>query len=691
MFEETFKNRMLFRATYVLTILFCSTLLAQEPGWVKQRPTSEQYFIGIGSADKTSSGYRNLAKADALNDLASEISVSVSSELIDVMTEYSGFSEEYARSEIRMSTKDELEGYERVGEYDGKDRYWVFYRIPRDYFKRYADDAINTYDTYLSSQNEDDLDFHLSLLINCLEYIYRAAGQDIYHSSSGKNLRIEIPRLIKSLISNIDITASKSSYEAYYGRGIDDPIEIEVINRRNKQPISASNMEVFFDRGDGDILTDKPNTDRNGRFSLRITQINSKLEQQIIKVSLDLTVFKADIDKGNYLDNILKGMARANGLTIVINVSEFRKDKVAVLVVGDGLSPILLSLLMSKFNNEYKNQTDFDIMEPREAEKILEREGFNIESCTTYECQVEVGAKLGVDNLVFIKLSYLETARLLNVSTVFSEIYTKRVGETDDLDFQVKRGQTPDDVIIQNVPNIVSSFWSKFNPGMLSINSSIPGISVEIIKSDDNNKLPENRTTPFDIELSPGIYSLNFNKIGYVTRTEQLIINKSDKKTVTIELNKKSPLQAFLRSAVIPGSGQIYSSDAQNPSRKSMGKIIRWSLLTGFAVSGYTWYNYDQSSADYQTAKDTYMSEDTLEGINTSRAIAQKKNQVMLDNQKIFQGSLALIGIIWVGNAVDAFVNIPDYGFTLSLETKPIHSPYDINTTQPTLTLSYKF
>jgi len=85
------------------------------------------------------------------------------------------------------------------------------------------------------------------------------------------------------------------------------------------------------------------------------------------------------------------------------------------------------------------------------------------------------------------------------------------------------------------------------------------------------------------------------------------------------------------------------------------------------------------------------MSQTTLEGINTNRAITQKKNQAMLDNKKIFQGSLALIGIIWVGNAVDAFVNIPDYGFTLSLETKPIHNPYDINATQPTLTLSYKF
>ena len=682
---------MQYRAIYVFTILFCSTILAQEPGWVKQRPTSQQYFIGIGSADKTSSGYRNLAKADALNDLASEISVSVSSELIDVMTEYSGFSEEYARSEIRISTKDDLEGYERYDDYNGKDSYWIYYRISKDYFKRYANNAIDAYDSYLMSKDEGDISLELTMLVNCLEYIYRAAGQDITHESSGKNLRLEVPRLIKSSLSNIEIKSSITRYEAYYGRGIDDAIDIQVVDRRNSQPVSSIDMEVRFERGDGEFLSDQYQTDRNGRLKVNVTQINSKQDQQVIKASANLVKFKAEIDKGGYLDNILKGISRANGLEIVINVSEYRKDKVAVLVVGDGLSSILLSSLLSKFNNEYKNQTDFDIMDPREAEKVLEREGFNIASCTTYECQVEVGTKLGVDNLVFIKLSYLERAKILNVSTVFSEIYTKRVGETDDLDLPVKRGQTPDEVIIQNVPNIVRSFWSKFNPGMLSINSSIPGISVEIIKSDDNNKLPENRTTPFDIELSPGTYSLNFNKIGYVTRTEQLIINKSDKQTFTVELNKKSPLQAFLRSSVIPGSGQIYSSDAQNPSRKSMGKIIRWSLLTGFALSGYTWYTYDQSSVDYQTAKDTYMSAATLEGINTSSVIAQKKNQVMLDNQKIFQGSMALIGIIWAGNAVDAFVNFPDYGFTLSLETKPIHNPYDINATQPTLTLSYKF
>ena len=155
-----------------LISIFCLynvLLCAQEPGWVKQRPTSQQYFIGIGSADKTSSGYRNLAKADALNDLASEISVSVSSELIDVMTEYSGFSEEYARSEIRMSTKDDLKDYEHEDDYNGKDRYWTYYRLPKVYFKKYADNAIASFDTYLKSKDEDDVTLDLTLLIPCLE------------------------------------------------------------------------------------------------------------------------------------------------------------------------------------------------------------------------------------------------------------------------------------------------------------------------------------------------------------------------------------------------------------------------------------------------------------------------------------------------------------------------------------------
>ena len=107
-----------------------------------------------------------------------------------------------------------------------------------------------------------------------------------------------MPRLIKSSLSNIEIKSSKTRYEAYYGRGIDDAIDIQVIDRKNSQPVSFIDMEVRFERVDGEFLSDKYQTDRNGRFKVNVTQINSKEEQQVIKASANLVKFKAEIDKG---------------------------------------------------------------------------------------------------------------------------------------------------------------------------------------------------------------------------------------------------------------------------------------------------------------------------------------------------------------------------------------------------------
>jgi hypothetical protein len=314
---------------------------------------------------------------------------------------------------------------------------------------------------------------------------------------------------------------------------------------------------------------------------------------------------------------------------------------------------------------------------------------FNIEPCTSYECQVEIGGKLGVDNLVFIKISYLSNSRLLNISTVFSEIYSKRVGETDDIDFKVGRGQTPDEVILRNVPKIVNSFWSKFNPGTLIINSSIPSISVEIIK--DGGQIPDFRTTPFELELSPGAYTLKFDKLGYVPRSERIIVNKSDRKNFTVELRKKSRFTAFTRSLVFPGSGQMYSVDAQNQGRKTSARIFRISLLAGMAMSGYSWSLHNASIKDYESAKDDYLNASTLSDIDAARIIAQQKNETMLSNQVILQSTLGLIGVLWIGNAVEAMVNFPDHGFTLSLENPTIQTSPMALDNHPLLTLSYRF
>jgi len=303
-----------------------------------------------------------------------------------------------------------------------------------------------------------------------------------------------------------------------------------------------------------------------------------------------------------------------------------------------------------------------------------------------------MGEKLGVDKLIFIKIIYLSTSRLITVSTVFSEIYTGKVAlSTEYRPLKVKKGQTVDEVLINNVPNLVDHFWNNFNPGTLVVNSSIPNVNVEINNESNLKDRPEVRNTNFKIELVPGLYNLHFEKLGYLNRDEQIKIVKSDQREITRELTRKTAFSAFLRSAINPGSGQYYSADAQNTARAKMGRRIRISMLAGIIFSGYAWYSFDQSNVDYQAAKEIYESQITLEDISAKRKIAEDKNQIMLGKQNIFYAALGLVGVIWTGNILDAFINFPDYGYSFSTNTN-LHY-YDNNELiiEPTITLTYNF
>ena len=52
-----------------------------QPIWMKQKPVVPEYYIGVGSSKKVGppAEYKDLAKRDALANLAEEISITVSS------------------------------------------------------------------------------------------------------------------------------------------------------------------------------------------------------------------------------------------------------------------------------------------------------------------------------------------------------------------------------------------------------------------------------------------------------------------------------------------------------------------------------------------------------------------------------------------------------------------------------------
>ncbi|MFW6095955.1 MAG: LPP20 family lipoprotein, partial [Bacteroidota bacterium] len=125
----------------LITIASCSSLNVsagnkKKPDWVKSRPVDNNYYIGIGSANTYEDNYTKVAKNNALTDLISEISVKLSSNsVLRQFEDESGFGEEF-EAVTKMHIKDDLEDYEVVDSWEGEDKYWVFYRLSKEKYKR---------------------------------------------------------------------------------------------------------------------------------------------------------------------------------------------------------------------------------------------------------------------------------------------------------------------------------------------------------------------------------------------------------------------------------------------------------------------------------------------------------------------------------------------------------------------------
>lgn len=103
----------------------------QRPAWVQARPVSATDYVGIGLCPKTRPDYQETAKKNALNDLASEISVRVEgNSLLYTLDRKSAFSEEFT-STINTRTDEQLEGYELVDTYENANEYWIYYRLDK--------------------------------------------------------------------------------------------------------------------------------------------------------------------------------------------------------------------------------------------------------------------------------------------------------------------------------------------------------------------------------------------------------------------------------------------------------------------------------------------------------------------------------------------------------------------------------
>lgn len=299
------------------------------PEWVKARPISSVYYIGIGSASMRQPDYQETAKKNALQDLISEIKVTVSSTSFLYQLDKNGsFREEY-ESNIKTTATAEIENFEIVDTYEDGERYWVYYRLSKaEYARQQEQKKENARQTALAFYQKAKEAEQRRQWTEAMEGYFQALFA--IKNYWGENLEINVNGESRSLM-----------VEAYYGiQNILNKIDLQItpqevrLKRRNSRPqllklkATVANQQTlaylplhsYFQDGEG-LLSCPPTTDANGTAGLELKKAISATGTLHLIVAPDLMQI-AKVKESDKLERFLIERFSTPKATVTIHIEK---------------------------------------------------------------------------------------------------------------------------------------------------------------------------------------------------------------------------------------------------------------------------------------------------------------------------------------------------------------------------------
>ena len=110
----------------------------EKPVWATERPINSSYYVGIAGVSKEEFPYNaaEIARENALNSLAREIRVRVSSSSLLSTLQVNSWVEESFVSNIESTVAEDLEGFNLIDSYESSTEVFVYYRLSKSEYAR---------------------------------------------------------------------------------------------------------------------------------------------------------------------------------------------------------------------------------------------------------------------------------------------------------------------------------------------------------------------------------------------------------------------------------------------------------------------------------------------------------------------------------------------------------------------------
>lgn len=283
------------------------------PNWVNSYPISESHYVGIGIADKSShpQDYIQIAQQNALQNLMSQIKVTISSESVFLQMDRDYGYEEDFKSNIQVKANDILEGYELVSTYNQNNEYWVYYQLDKTLYaeSRNAriEEAIEKSKFFLnkavsfSTNLEDKFIYYVQALSVLEPYLSEPLRtefdrEDVFLGS-------EIIARFRSYIDDFQIYSLSKKLKAMLGSTIDNiELAVEYDGRR------IANIPLLAVSKALELENYSTKTDQNGIFATSIPKIKSTEAIQKIEVGINFQDWLNQATQSDFIQQLFKSV-----------------------------------------------------------------------------------------------------------------------------------------------------------------------------------------------------------------------------------------------------------------------------------------------------------------------------------------------------------------------------------------------
>lgn len=268
------------------------------PDWLSAKPQTSLYYTGIGHSLKDgSSNHIQIAKKNALEDLVSEIKVTVSStSVLSQIDVDQKFHERYEQI-IQTEAAEEIEDFEIVDAWEDAYNYWVYYRLSKERYREIKEEqrrnAVRHASDYYAKGLEAAVNHErlkaLALYFQALRAMENYLADAVSVDVGGRSVLLtnEIYASIQDILKNIVVTVEPGSLEIH--RRMNQNNEALVASARFRDTdtlVAGLPLRASFMKGEGEVFPTYT-TDAGGTCRILLTRIGSAEVEQSIGVAVD--------------------------------------------------------------------------------------------------------------------------------------------------------------------------------------------------------------------------------------------------------------------------------------------------------------------------------------------------------------------------------------------------------------------